>query len=113
MTINRTVTFDEGIAKSHKFIDVTDTHQPSKADAGCDVQPSPPNPECSTAVVDKTINDEDQVHVGVATGELTATRLDLDDMESIIRRSMRQNKGISAKRLSYMVRTAPQCEPES
>ena len=79
MTISRTVTFDEGIVISQKFIDVTDTHQPSNADAGCKFQPSHPNPECSTAVVDKTFNDEDQVHVDVATGEVTATRLDLDD----------------------------------
>ena len=113
VTISRTVTFDEIIVKSQRFIDVTDTHQPSNADAGCDVQPSHPNPECSTAVVNKTINYEDQVHVDAATGEVTATRLDIDDMESIIRRSMLQNKGIPAKRLSFMVRTAPQCEPES
>ena len=44
--MSRTVTFDEGNVILQKFIDVTDTHQPSNADAGCKVQPSHPNLEC-------------------------------------------------------------------
>ena len=48
-------------------------------------------------------------NIDVATGEVTATRLDLEGKEGLCAKI----ECIPAKRLSYMVRTAPQCEPES
>ena len=49
--------------------------------------------------MDKTINNEDQIHADIAAGEVTAKQLDLDGKESTIRRSMRQNKSIPVKQL--------------
>ncbi len=113
MPISHPVTFDKGIIISQKFIDVTGTDQPSNIETGYKVPSLRSSLECSTKDVDKTINDEEQIHVEVAMDEGTAMWQDLDSEESSIRRSAHQNKGIPAKRLSYMVRTAPQCEPES
>ena len=113
VTISHTVTFDEEIVISHKFIDVTGTDQPSNTEAGCKVSPLSPSLECSTTDVNETINNEQQVHFEVATDEGTARRQDLHGEESSIRRSACQNKGIPAKCLSYVVHTARQHEPES
>jgi hypothetical protein len=106
VTISRTVTFEEGSLTPENFIDVTQTGKSNSINTGCEMQLSHPR-------VSETISDEEQVDVEIPANERMTTQQGLTEGNSPVRRSAKSNKGIPAKRLSYMVRTAPQSEPVS
>jgi hypothetical protein len=117
VTVSRTVTFDEGTVTEQRFTMVTGTGQPSSASKGCELVPSHSGPDNSIDLQHKVINsNERQVQVDVVddNGTKIQQHQTIDTKaEPVIRKSTRCNKGVPAIRLSYMVRTAPQKEPES
>ena len=117
--ISRTVVFDEGTVSIDKFIHVSGTGQLDDASTKHDSSQQSPNQKClspNPQVIDNS--DKLDVSVEADIDELSVTEQVLDDevpadLVHSVRRSTRQNRGIPAQRLSYMVHTESQIEPES
>ncbi len=104
VTISRTVVFDEGCGSFSKSETVQTQNE--QVDVGQSLQ----MPDQVTDVQEPYNRTDADVEIEV---QETAPKEIAEDMEPPVRRSIRQNKGVPAVRLSYMARTVQQHEPDS
>ena len=106
VTISGTVTFDEGIVTSQQFIDVSGTAQLDST--------KHEKSEQFQETVDKTDEAKNiEIEIDEPSVSEQVPKEEHDDTPHPLRRSVKENRGIPAQRLSYVVQTQSEKEPES